>query len=410
MDEIVSIDDLKQDPRNANKGTERGQLAVNTSIRESGAGRSILLDKEGNTIAGNKTLEAARLAGLPVRIIRTDGSELVAVMREDLDIDSPEARKMAVADNRTAELGLEWDVDELAAMIEDGVPLGDLFELDEFDELGIDLDLLGGGDFEDGDAEPELSRADELRDEWGVETGQLWILPSRTAGQEHRLICGDCTDAGVVERVMGVDKIDCSMTDPPYGVDYDGGTTSREKLAGDESTRLYLPALQRIKENAQPHIAVYLWYADGDAAIAQAVAQAGFTLRRRLIWNKNQAQYGALSQQYKQKHEPVLYLHLKGKSPYWAGDGTEVTVWDADRHSVNEFHPTQKPPTLYERAYMNSSKIGDIVYDAFSGGGSAFIAAENLARQCRAVEISPAYVAVALQRYQDAFGITATLA
>jgi len=134
-EEIVNIKDLIQDTNNANAGTERGQLAVNNSIQTSGAGRSILIDKDGNIIAGNKTSKAAALAGLPVQIIRTDGTKLVAVMREDLDINSPEARRLAIADNRTAELGLEWDTDQLAAALEDGIDLGGLFDDWELEQM-----------------------------------------------------------------------------------------------------------------------------------------------------------------------------------------------------------------------------------------------------------------------------------
>lgn len=276
----------------------------------------------------------------------------------------------------------------------------------QFDALPFVFDFEDEGNGgESKDAEPQISRADELQEIWQVQPGQIWRLPSRTAGQEHRIICGDCTDAAVVERLLNGELIDQITTDPPYGVDYDGGTTKREKLDGDDSPSLYLPALTNWRGFCQPHVAFYLWYADGDQAVAQAVAQAGFKVRRNLIWNKNQAQYGALSQQYKQKHEPFLYGHLKGKSPYWAGDATEITVWDIPRDSVNEMHPTQKPSALYTRAIRNSSKVGNIVFDGFMGSGPAIIAAENLSRQCRAVEIHPPYVAVTLQRYLDAFGI-----
>ena len=205
---------------------------------------------------------------------------------------------------------------------------------------------------------------------------------------------------------MGGEKADCITTDPPYGVDYDGGTKIREKLSGDATPSLYLPALECWRKFCQPHLALYLWYADGDQAVAQAVAQAGYQVRRNLIWNKNQAQYGALSQQYKQKHEPFLYCHLKGKSPYWAGDAAEVTVWDVARAQRNEWHPTEKPPELFGRAITNSSKTGDIVFDGFLGSGTTIIACEQLSRRCRAVELHPPYVAVALQRWADMTGKT----
>jgi DNA modification methylase len=125
-----------------------------------------------------------------------------------------------------------------------------------------------------------------------------------------------------------------------------------------------------------------------------------------LIWNKGQAQYGALSARYKQKHEPCLYCFKKGSTDRWFGPTTEVTVWDVNRASVNEFHPTQKPIDLACRAMRNSTQSGDLVLDLFLGSGSTMVAAQNLKRRCYALEISPDYCAVILQRMQDAFSIT----
>lgn len=128
---IRSIEDLTPDPRNANKGTEKGARFLEESLRENGAGRSIVADKNGVVIAGNKTLEQAAALGIPVRTIHTKGEELVVVVREDLDlIDDPDlrARSLAYYDNRVGQLDLEWDFDQLLADLEDGVPgLEDLF-------------------------------------------------------------------------------------------------------------------------------------------------------------------------------------------------------------------------------------------------------------------------------------------
>ncbi|HSG63292.1 MAG TPA: site-specific DNA-methyltransferase [Pseudomonadales bacterium] len=292
--------------------------------------------------------------------------------------------------------GGDWDFDILA----NDFDMENLLEWG-FEPFDFGIDDIAEEQAEPSDAEPQIDRAAELQEIWQVKTGDIWKIG------EHRLACGDCTDADTVARLMDGEKIDCIVTDPPYGVDYDGGTTVREKLSGDGSADLYLPALSTWKSYCNHHVALYLWYADGDQviaqAVAQAVAQAGWQVRRNLIWNKNQAQYGALSQQYKQKHEPFLYCHIKGKSPYWGGDGTEVTVWDVNRHSVNEFHPTQKPPALFERAINNSSRKNNIVFDGFAGSGTTFVACHNLSRRCRAIELLPTYCSVILQRMTDAF-------
>ena len=134
---ITQLSDLTPDTQNANKGTERGRYMVEASLRETGAGRSILLDGEGRIIAGNKTFEAASDIGLPVRIVETDGTELIAVKRTDLDLsdDTGTARKMAWYDNRSSEVGLEWDAEQMIADINAGVDLSGLFRQDELDEL-----------------------------------------------------------------------------------------------------------------------------------------------------------------------------------------------------------------------------------------------------------------------------------
>ena len=128
---------IQPDRKNANKGTERGRYMVEASLRETGAGRSILLDKDGRIIAGNKTFEAASDIGLPVRIVQTDGSELVAVQRTDLDLDDDTgtARKMAYYDNRTSSVGLDWDAEQMLADLAGGLDLSAMFRQDELDAL-----------------------------------------------------------------------------------------------------------------------------------------------------------------------------------------------------------------------------------------------------------------------------------
>ena len=138
--DIKKIEDLQPDAGNANKGTERGRGVVEDSLRHYGAGRSILSDRDGTVIAGNKTLEAAADIGLPVRVVQTDGSELVVVQRTDLDLDGggPEAemaRQLAYADNRASEVGLDWDLERMAADLESGLDLSSMFSDGELDKM-----------------------------------------------------------------------------------------------------------------------------------------------------------------------------------------------------------------------------------------------------------------------------------
>ena len=133
----AEYDGITPDLRNANRGTERGRYMVEASLRETGAGRSIVLDKDGRIIAGNKTFEAASDIGLPVRIVQTDGTELVAVQRTDLDLsdDTGAARKLAYYDNRAGQIGLEWDASVLLGDLTAGLDLSAMFRQDELDEL-----------------------------------------------------------------------------------------------------------------------------------------------------------------------------------------------------------------------------------------------------------------------------------
>jgi len=164
MTETIKLSDLQPDDRNANKGSERGTYMIRRSLEKLGAGRSILLDKNGRIIAGNKTAESAADVGLDdVIVVRTQGRQLVAVLREDLDLDDPAgmARELAYADNRTGQVSLDWDAGVLAEDIAGGVDLSDWFkpyELNAFDPdaKGDDPNELWKGmpEFEQEDKRP----------------------------------------------------------------------------------------------------------------------------------------------------------------------------------------------------------------------------------------------------------------
>ena len=325
----------------------------------------------------------------------------IDVRQSDRALTDDERRKLVI----TAHVGAVggWDWDKLSA-----------WDTSDLREWGMDADALKTWNADVGqltamlesekpapveDAEPAIDRADELRVKWGIETGQLWQLG------EHRLICGDCTDRAVVERVMGGERADMAFTDPPYGVDYHGGhfhsgdvniVRKREKLAGDEDASIYgrfLPVAVQFVDGP-----LYIWFADRVAGpVYQAVDAVGASVHALIIWNKTNATYAAMNAQYKQRHEPCLYIRPSGSTLRWSGPSNECTVWDIKRDSQNEFHPTQKPVELAERAISNH--IASTVADFFLGSGTTLIACERLGRKCRAIEISPAYVAVALERW-----------
>lgn len=392
------ITDYKPLQRNPNKGTQRGSGILDQSVRELGAGRSLLVDKNGIILAGNHAQEAFINAGLENVIeVESDGNSIIVVKRTDMDANSTAGKKMAIMDNRTSEQGLAWDavvLEELMSEIqEDDGALDQALEKLAKD-AGIDLqkDMVEA-------PEAELDKAEELRVKWGVESGQLWQLG------EHRLICGDCTDKAVVDRLMDGEKASFCFTDPPYGVKYTGGTKKWEMLENDDEINMYAAALPLIFEFTEDRAALYLCFASSKSlSVYTALKNTNYEQRVLIIWNKNHAQFGAMGSQYKQKHEPIAYLYKHGMAPYWFGPNNEVTVWDISREAANEFHPTQKPPELYERAINNSAPKDCIVYEPFLGSGTSIVACERLNRKCRAVEISPGYCAVSIERWHQMTG------
>ena len=385
------LSELTPDHSNANRGTERGRYALEASLRKYGAGRSILVDRLGRIIAGNKTAETAADVGIDdVIVVQTDGRQVVAVQRTDLDLDSNEARELAYADNRVGQLDLDFDPAQILADLNAGVNLDQFWRKDELDELLADLQPKTTGD-----TPAEVDRAEELRQKWGTCAGQLWELGS------HRLVCGDCTDAATVARVMGGERAALMLTDPPYGVNYEGGASNgkkRERLTNDDSAGIYARFLPVCLQYKDSRAAVYIWFAGSEGLpVYQAVRDNGLTVRNLIIWNKLNAHFGDFMAQYMERKEPLLYC-VSGPVE-WYGPTNEVTVWDIPQPSKNEHHPTEKPTECMERPIRNSSKRDDIVLDPFLGSGTTIIACENLRRRCRAVEISPAYVAVALERF-----------
>jgi DNA modification methylase len=253
--------------------------------------------------------------------------------------------------------------------------------------------------------EPDLDHAAELTRKWKTARGQMW-----TVGR-HRLMCGDSTSDLDVGRLCGQVRAQLVFTDPPYGVNYTGGVVGkRAGLVGDKKNAqasLYAAACRMAFDFSDDQAPIYLWqgglFGSGHA-VMNALDAAGYKIRNEIVWHKNNAQFGALSAQYKQKHELCYYcIKLNGQAPRWYGPNNEITVWNIDRAVANEYHPTQKPVELAHRAIQNSSASGDCVLDLFLGSGSTMIAAENLNRRCYAMEIDPAYCAVVLDRITTAF-------
>ena len=341
-------DDLIPDDRNPNAGTERGMGAVEKSLEQYGAGRSILVDAKGRVIAGNKTLQAAADKGFGVDVVQTTGDRLVVVQRTDLDLDDPKgaARALSVADNRAGQLGLEWDAAEMAALTADGMDVSGFFSEGEMAELLKGIEPPKGTDV---DAEPKIDRAEELAQQWGVKTGQLWQLG------KHRIICGDSTDSAVIERVMQGDRPQMVFTDPPYGVaigeknallnkhpNPEGVNTSGgrcavsikdDKLRPAELKERLLPAFKNLRAACAEDCTYFVCAPQGGELcmmMMMMMQESCLAVRHVLIWKKNQATFSMGRLDYDYQHEPILLTWTKRHNYYGRGEH-RTSVWEIDK-------------------------------------------------------------------------------
>jgi DNA modification methylase len=244
--------------------------------------------------------------------------------------------------------------------------------------------------------------------------GDLWLLG------EHRLLCGDSTKAWDVGRVMNGVAAFLLATDPPYGVDFAGGKYNpRAKewagIANDKrqggDLREWLGGCLKIW---MPHIredaAFYFWTAamQEGAAAAAAIKDAGLHIQSQIIWVKNCLVLGQAD--YHWRHENCWYAFKKGKKHRWNGGRSQTTVWECKKLANSSYvHPMQKPVELYAKAIENHTVHGDVVADPFVGSGTQIIAAEQLGRRCYAIELSPAYCDVCVERWEKLTGQKATL-
>jgi site-specific DNA-methyltransferase (adenine-specific) len=395
---IVEISDLVLDDRNCNRGTDRGRELLQASLRKYGAGRSVLVDRYGRIVAGNKTALQAAALGLPIRVIETDGRTLVVVKRQDLDLTRDKAaRELAIADNRVGELDLNWDVDAIRSLLDDGVELEPFF-------LPGELAHLFGEDFPPGAEEPgppPLEKAVELQGKWSTAHGQVWTIQSGApTGKSHRLMCGDSTKTTDVDRLAAGQRAVFLFTDPPYGVEYVGKTLNALTIENDGREgvgELLDGAFREADRLLVDGAPFYVCHPAGPVSLefGRAVLDIGWRFHQSLVWVKDVFVLGHSDHHY--KHEPILY-GWKGKNRRWYGGRDQTSVLEFPRPKVSDLHPTVKPTELVAHCLRNSSRAGDVGYEPFSGSGTTLVAAEQMGRICLAMEIDPKYVAVALER------------
>jgi DNA modification methylase len=401
----LKITDLIPDNQNANTGTERGLRALDDSLAQYGAGRSVLLDNARRVIAGNKTVERAIDQGFEdILIVRTDGSQLVAVQRTDLDLTDDEnpARALAYADNRVGELDLAWDAERLLADLNAGLELpSSIFQDYELAEL---LGELLPPEEPADDPGAQMDKAAELQEQWQVKRGDVWQIGA------HRLMCGDSMNADDVAVLMDGERAQNIHADPPYGIDYERGkydgtvrksnmpsTIVGDDLKGQNQQEFICKVFTLAQKHTEPNGTIYMW----SAPLAEGVhsmfglIDAGLHIQSQLVWNKSHFVLGRSDYQW--KHEVCWYGYWNGKDRVWNGGRTQTTVIDAQKLAAT-LHPNEKPSDLITYLLSNSTNPNDIVYDPFGGSGTTMVACEQLNRKCRMMEISEKYCAVILER------------
>lgn len=390
--EKLPVDRLIPYARNSRTHDDAQVAQIAASIREFGFTNPILIDEKDSIIAGHGRVMAARKLGMvEVPCIRL------------AHLTDAQKRAYVIADNKLA-LNAGWDDEmlklELADLKAENFDLSLTgFSVEEIAELTIEEP-----ENPDADAEPQTDKADELREKWGVESGQIWQLG------EHRIICGNSTNGSDIDRLMAGEIATMTFTDPPWNVAIGKDSNPRHRQrSGLENDDLSPEDFKNFLGSFAEHM---IRVCDGDVYVVLGASEwptldsclrgVGYHWSASVIWVKDIFVLGR--SKYHRRYEPLWYgWHKSHKSSF--GERRDLDdVWEIARPRKSEEHPTMKPVELPQRAIENSSSPGQIVYEPFSGGGSTLLACERTGRKCRAIDISPAYVAVAIQRWHDATG------
>jgi DNA modification methylase len=403
-----AISDLIPDPRNARTHPKRQIEQLKASIEAFGFTNPILADPDGHIIAGHGRLQAARAMGL---------TEVPTITLSGLS--EAQKRALRIADNKIA-LNAGWDVEILR------------LELGELASIDVDIDPILTG-FSTGEIDVILSSATDPDDEAvspvpvtpRTKPGDIWILG------EHRVGCGDGRDAGFLQRVIGDGtRVDAAFLDPPYNVRIGGHAVSagshREfaMASGEMSEGEFrsfladtLGAAARVSRDGAVHFVCMDWrHMDDVSAVGRTVYGEQLNL---CIWNKSNAGMGSL---YRSKHE-LVFVYRVGSTPHCnmvelgKHGRNRTNVWDyasvnsmrGSRREDLALHPTVKPTGLVADAIQDVTRRGDLVLDLFLGSGTTLMAAERTGRRFRGLDIDPAYVDVAIERWSARTGIEAHL-
>lgn len=388
----VPIESLHEDPANAR--VKHDVPGIKASLQAYGQRKPIVVNRlQNNKIeAGNGTYRAAKELGW---------SHIAVVFVED---DPATAAGFGIADNRLGDLS-EWDVDVLREITQ---TTGDLFTgfapADLDDLVGVSTATAAPqATVADPGGDPD--KAEELQAKWQVQPGQVYQLG------KHRLMCGDSTQRGDVERLMAGELAKLIWSDPPWNVNYGGSehpnygtrTINNDNL-GEKFAHFVNLFVTQMRSACHHGAPIYIVMGAQEwAAIDQALTRIGFHWSSTIIWVKDQLVMSR--KDYHTQYEPIWY-GWDNRAPRLqkVPDRKQSDIWMIDRPRKSEEHPTMKPVELVERSLLNSSKPGDIVLDLFSGSGTTLAACERTSRVCYAMDNDPKYVAVGLERWTQMTG------
>lgn len=433
--QVQTIGELIHDRTNPRKHNPRNLKVIVDSLHDVGFARSIVIDENNEILAGNGVTEAAGIAGIERVIeVEADGNTIIAVRRRGLT--DEQKQRLKYFDNRSGELA-EWDAGQLLADMNAGVDLSGLFRDDELDALLADVMPKPEPT---GDAEAQVDKAAELQAHWGTQLGQLWQLG------EHRLYVGDSTNPQDVARLMRGEKADLLFTSPPYAQQRDYRDGATEKVSDWDALMQGVFGASICSDTCQILVNLGLVHREGewipywDGWIEWMRAQ-GWRRFGWYVWDKLSGMPGDWDGRLAPSFEfiwhfnkvsvhPAKVVECKDAGRVVAGrtrgaDG-ELRVHTGTKngaavqsHKIHDSvirtgstkgqqldHPATFPIAL--PTFAIESWPG-LVYEPFSGSGTTLIACSQLNRECRAMEISPAYAAVSIQRYLDAVGIEPVL-
>ncbi|CAB4122292.1 ParB/Sulfiredoxin [uncultured Caudovirales phage] len=390
------VDSLTPYIRNARTHSDEQVAQIAGSIKEFGFTNPVLIEENGGIIAGHGRVMAAQRLGL---------AEVPTITLPQMT--DAQRRAYILADNKLA-LNAGWDVEMLK------VELGELNALDfDLTLTGFSLDELGKLLVDETDGLTDPDDVPEAPAYPVAELNDVWVLG------RHRLVCGDSTTVESVDRALNGVKPHLMVTDPPYGVEYD---PTRRRAAQSEDSK---PASGVVMNDDRaswteawalfPGEVVYVWHAMKTASVVHAsLEECGFELRSEIVWAKTRATISPKNMNpktagYNPQHECCFYAIKKGGHSGWSGDRSQTTLWSIEHSKSETGHSTQKPVDCMKRPIENNSSPGQAIYEPFSGSGTTIIACEMTGRSCHAIELNPAYVDVAILRWQEFTGQIAVL-